>query len=307
MGLLSKTVDVVLNSRNIKHFEELGYYIPRIKDRHRNFGVPRGTKITVNVVDLLGNSPTRISCQCDECGKKYEIEYREYLKYKRNEDTIYCRLCAYTLYAIKKIKQSRFDRSISLDKKFPQSLLVWSDENIFLPKDYTWGCHDEVKWKCENNKHNDYQRSILAEGKCKFRCPNCIRENKASILQLKVSDYLESKNIVVKHEKDCVLFCINPLTNSRLFYDNEIILNNFKLIIEIHGKQHYEISGWHYTVAKSEGKTPEDALEYQQKKDEYKKQFALNNGYYYLSIPYTADDKKETWKTMIDNVLLNAL
>ena len=35
--------------------------------------------------------------------------------------------------------------------------------------------------------------------------------------------------------------------------------------------------------------------------DRYKKAYAEHHGYYYLEIPYTAYDKKETYKQMIDN------
>ena len=46
--------------------------------------------------------------------------------------------------------------------------------------------------------------------------------------------------------------------------------------------------------------TPEESLEYIQWKDEYKKQYALSHGYYYLAIPYTAE-KDESYKIMIDS------
>lgn len=33
MGLITERVDVPLNSRNIKYYEDLGYEIPRVKGR----------------------------------------------------------------------------------------------------------------------------------------------------------------------------------------------------------------------------------------------------------------------------------
>ena len=56
MGLLDKEIEITLNSRNIKHFEELGYQIPKTEKIYRNkqrnnhicrrtFTVTKGSKI----------------------------------------------------------------------------------------------------------------------------------------------------------------------------------------------------------------------------------------------------------------------
>ena len=39
--------------------------------------------------------------------------------------------------------------------------------------------------------------------------------------------------------------------------------------------------------------------------DEFKKQFALNNGYFYLDIPYWTDNDNEDWKRLIDNKIFD--
>ena len=44
----------------------------------------------------------------------------------------------------------------------------------------------------------------------------------------------------------------------------------------------------------------EDALKERQWLDEYKKQYALSQGYYYLEIPYTAE-KDDEYKQLIDD------
>lgn len=77
-------------------------------------------------------------------------------------------------------------------------------------------------------------------------------------------------------------------------FDNEIILENGKhLIIEVHGEQHYFIDGY-YTKTKEE-------LHKRQLLDRYKRIKCIQGGYEYLEIPYTAFDKKETYKKLIDN------
>ena len=91
---------------------------------------------------------------------------------------------------------------------------------------------------------------------------------------------------------------MNPKTNRPLPYDNEIV--DIKLIIEVHGLQHYQLSGFAEMSAKKFGTTPEQELNYLQWKDNYKKQYAISNGYYYLEIPYWTE-KDETYKILIEN------
>lgn len=83
-------------------------------------------------------------------------------------------------------------------------------------------------------------------------------------------------------------------------YDNEIV--DYKLIIEVHGSQHYY-------PCKTWGKrelTEEEAiknLEYTQWKDLYKKNYALKNGYYYLEIPYW-NFNSDYYKKLVNNKLI---
>ena len=81
-------------------------------------------------------------------------------------------------------------------------------------------------------------------------------------------------------------------------YDNEII--DMKLIIEVHGCQHYQVTGFAKMSSEKYNTTPEQELEYLQWKDNYKKQYALDNGYYYLEIPYWTE-KDDSYKALIDN------
>jgi hypothetical protein len=129
-------------------------------------------------------------------------------------------------------------------------------------------------------------------------CPSCIRERTESILQEKVRLYCESLGFTIRHEHQCTLKCRNPKTKATLPYDNEIV--ELKLIIEVHGIQHYKITNFHH-LAKIKFITTQKALEDIQWKDQYKKDFVLQQGYHYLEIPYWTDDKKETWKQLIDD------
>ena len=92
--ILDKYVKVILNPSNIKHFEKLGYEIPRYKDKKGRMGVKLGTEITVKVSDLSSGSHCLINVACDICGKQSILEYRVYLKNTKNYNLYTCKNCS---------------------------------------------------------------------------------------------------------------------------------------------------------------------------------------------------------------------
>jgi len=84
--ILSKEVEVVLNPSNIKHYESLGYFIPKYKNKSGNLVYKRGDKIKVKVSDLPKVSQVKVLCKCDECGKERLLSYSNY--------NILCKNCA---------------------------------------------------------------------------------------------------------------------------------------------------------------------------------------------------------------------
>lgn len=153
--------------------------------------------------------------------------------------------------------------------------------------------------KCENNIHNDYERLISDYSVEHCRCPKCVASNRESSFEKSVREYIENDlHLVVLNEMECNCIPINPYTKMPLPFDNEI--PDKKVIIEVHGKQHYEETGWHITQAKVSGRTPTEEFEYQKWKDQYKKDYAINQGYTYIEIPYwTIQD--ESYKKILDN------
>lgn len=76
--ILDEEILVPLYGKNIKHYESLGYIIPRkqAKDSHKNrWIVPKGTKIKVKVLDLPIGSNEEVHCVCDYCGKEFNRMY----------------------------------------------------------------------------------------------------------------------------------------------------------------------------------------------------------------------------------------
>jgi hypothetical protein len=193
----------------------------------------------------------------------------------------------------------------SLGSINPKTLLIWSDKNEKSPFEYSPNSQKSVYWKCENEIHEDYNRAINSSNRHSFRCPRCVSERRESILQEKVRLFLtEELCYKVNHEHNCELKCVNPKTNFLLPYDNEIIINKeIKLIIEVQGEQHYKICKFTKLTAKKNNTTPQEELEYQQWKDQFKMDYAISKGYYYLAIPYWTDNKQEEWKNLIMNKL----
>ena len=123
MGLLSTEVEVTLAGKNIKWFEEKGYYIPRRKSKWRDISVPKNTKICVKVDDLLDGSHVAVECDCDRCGKTYEISWKDYKKNNRNGKT-YCNPCSSTLFNSRENNASwnpnKTDEEREIGRKYPK-------------------------------------------------------------------------------------------------------------------------------------------------------------------------------------------
>ena len=107
----------------------------------------------------------------------------------------------------------------------------------------------------------------------------------ASGLERSVAFWLTARNIKYKMQED-TLKCINPNTGKLLPYDFE--LPKYKIIIEVQGYQHYD-AGIDYNKTSGE-------LKYQTEKDEYKKQYAIDNGYQFVTITYKDIERKEFGK-----------
>jgi hypothetical protein len=81
-------------------------------------------------------------------------------------------------------------------------------------------------------------------------------------------------------------------------FDNEVV--QLKLIIEVHGEQHYRINIHTKKQATKNKTSPEEILNEQKWRDKYKKNLAIKNDYEYLELSYKTNDFKETWKKLID-------
>jgi len=87
--ILSKTVQVKISRRNIKHYLSLGYVIPKHTDIYNRLCNQIGILIEVSIGHLLKGSKVKVLCKCDECGKENLTYYNESLKFK-----YICKNCA---------------------------------------------------------------------------------------------------------------------------------------------------------------------------------------------------------------------
>ena len=194
----------------------------------------------------------------------------------------------------------------SLGSLYPKSVIIWSNKNNNSPYEVYPSSNKKAWWKCENGKHDDFFKQINVQTRDGFHCPKCSEEKKNSYLQEKVFQYINGKykyNILT--ELDCNIIPKSPLNNRNLPYDNEV--EELKLIIEVHGKQHYwEDCSWYKHLAKRNGITAKEEFDRRKWYDEYKEKYALENGYSYLVIPYWTE-KDETYKILIDNKIQEVL
>jgi len=90
--ILSKEVEVILNSNNTKWYEDKGYFIPRVNKLKWKAvpKTPRGTKIKVKVEDLSPGSHVKILFKCEDCCTEKWIGYQSF---RRNGFYKICHTC----------------------------------------------------------------------------------------------------------------------------------------------------------------------------------------------------------------------
>ena len=111
--LISTEIEITLHSRNIRYYENKGYKIPKEKDINNKLVVKKGTKIKVNIRDLMKKSHTEVEVKCDCCGEVLKLEWVIYSKYVKSNGKYYCNKCAYKLYGKSNAKKSRLLKSTS--------------------------------------------------------------------------------------------------------------------------------------------------------------------------------------------------
>ena len=155
MGLITKEVEVTLGVKNVKFYEDLGYEIPKKKNKWGKVTIPRGTKIKVKVEDLQEGSKAIVECVCDNCKQflppKY---YRDYKRFVKEDGKTYCQKCATEILARDKMLKTRLKNS----KTFEQWCIENNRYDILLSWDY------------DLNDCSPDEVTYMSSKKCWFKC-----------------------------------------------------------------------------------------------------------------------------------------
>ena len=89
--LLTEEVEVIINGRMAKYYEESNYIIPRKINKYGKLTIPKGTKIFVKIKDLTIKSNEHIEVLCDYC--KINISTKEYNKYLKEINDYNMNIC----------------------------------------------------------------------------------------------------------------------------------------------------------------------------------------------------------------------
>lgn len=83
---LCDEVNVPVGVFNARHYEELGYKIPKISSNSnpKHMIIPRGSTISVKIKDLPRGSNVIVQCRCDYCGDVFERMYCEIFSTREN-------------------------------------------------------------------------------------------------------------------------------------------------------------------------------------------------------------------------------
>ena len=128
--------------------------------------------------------------------------------------------------------------------------------------------HPLVLYHC-NRCHQDF---VASYGNLKNRCSHqCVADTSAEIAV--VREYLQSLAVPLKEQCE-TLQCINPDTGMVMPYSFE--LPEQRIIIEVQNKQHRQLVPLFHV--------DEDGFAYQQQRDAYKRQFAVDNGYQVIEV-----------------------
>lgn len=192
--LITKEVEVVLNSNNIKYYDDLGYSIPRTRRNNRvskdKLTVPRGTTLLVKINDLPKGSNVNIEVVCDYCGAVFNRQYNAYNRLKNTSYT--SKDCCNECVSLK-VKETMVNKygvewntQLSEVKDLIYSQLKIKDEIVrqdFEDKGYILigeyiNILEEIKYICIKHKDKGIQTTIYNNLKnANHVCKYCICES----------------------------------------------------------------------------------------------------------------------------------
>ena len=218
--LLTKEVEIAVNSSDIGWYESKGYKIPRYwSKKHKSFLMKRGTKILVKTEDLTNGSHALVQVRCDYCDKILSRPYKEYIRCHDNELGDCCHSCEGVKF--KRTIQEKYGVSRVFDLPEVQQKIKTAN-NLKYGRD--WGLQSlEVREKIEKTMMDRYgvvhplQKEEFLNKAMSTRCENMT--NPTSKPQLKLSCILLQMygncEIEVPCDK-CSLDCVILIDNQKI-------------------------------------------------------------------------------------------
>jgi hypothetical protein len=144
LAILEKEVWVTLSSKNMKHYENLGYELPKTKDKRGRLKVPRGKGILVKVEHISSGSNIKVTKICDICDEY--IPNRPYYRILKDRSKYNgidkCKQC------ISKVTYENSLEHYAINNKKEYLLEEFSTGNEYKPSEIFKGSSKRCWWNC---------------------------------------------------------------------------------------------------------------------------------------------------------------
>lgn len=177
MAILEKEVWMKCGLASDKYYVEIGYKIPRVKDKKGIFKVKKGTKILVKVLDLPMNSCMLVTKVCDICGVHIKNQpYQAIIKSRNQSDgKDRCRKCGRSRAVIARYANVKYENSLeyfAIENSKRYLLKEYSYKNKYKANEISKGSNLKAIWNCQLCK-NEYNMEISNKTVLNYGCPYC--------------------------------------------------------------------------------------------------------------------------------------
>lgn len=176
MTILEQEVWVKLNPANVKHYKDLKYVLPTKINSKGKIRINFDESILVKTEHLTDGSHVLITKICDDCSTRIENQNYGSLisNRKRGDGRDRCRKCSSIIGGLNRKDNMPYENSLehAINKKELEYLLLeFSDKNIRLPNEISYGTGDYYLWNCPKCK-SEYT-AIPKDRMQDQNCPYC--------------------------------------------------------------------------------------------------------------------------------------
>jgi hypothetical protein len=177
LAILESEVWVGLSSKTIWHYENLGYQIPRIKNKWGKIQYKQGEKLKVKIEHLQKGSMVEVTKICDDCGKYIKNQpYKAVIHHREKTDgKDRCNECGAKYNGnmrkvnIPYVKTLKF---YALNNDAIYLLREFSGKNIKSPTEINYSTEDIYLWNCPDC-NSEYEMKVVVRTYHKSNCPYC--------------------------------------------------------------------------------------------------------------------------------------